>query len=267
MLNEFNGNLLKGKRGLITGIANNMSICWAIAKLAAQHGAELAFTYQGEVLEKRIKPLAAEINCDFVHPCDVSSEESIDDLFTALSNKWDNLDFIIHGIAFADRNELKGRYLDTSLENFKNSMHISCFSFNSLLKRAENLMSNGGSAITLTYHGAQKVMPNYNVMGIAKAALEASTKYLASDLGSKNIRVNAISAGPIKTLASSGIGDFKTILDIYKQSAPLKRNITQDDVAGMTLFLLSDLSKGVTGGIHYVDGGYNIMGLSENINN
>ena len=254
--------LLNGKKGLITGIANNLSISWAIAQIAKEHGADLAFTYQGEILEKRVIPLAEEIGCDFVSECDVSNEESMDKLFELVKQKWGKLDFLVHAIAFADRNELKGRYIDTTLPNFLNSMNISCYSLTALAKRAEPLMQDGGSIITLTYHGAQKVVPNYNVMGIAKAALEASVKYLASDMGMNNIRVNAISAGPIKTLASSGINDFKTMLAIHEATAPLHRNTSQQDVAGAALYLLSQLSAGVTGEIHYVDCGYNIIGTS-----
>jgi enoyl-[acyl-carrier protein] reductase I len=255
------GQLLKGKKGLITGIANNSSIAWSIAQIAKAHGAELALTYQGDVLEKRIMPLAAEIGCDTVLKCDVKDEHSIDQLFETLSQKWGRLDFIVHSIAFADKNELKGRYIDTSLENFLNSMHISCYSLTALAKRAEKLMTNGGSIITLTYHGAQKVVPYYNVMGLAKASLECSVRYLASDMG-PNVRVNAISAGPIRTLAASGIDNFKSMLKCHETTAPLKRNTTQQDVASSALYLLSNMSSGVTGEIHYVDCGYNIMGFN-----
>jgi enoyl-[acyl-carrier protein] reductase I len=244
--------LLSGKKGIITGVANNLSISWAIAQLAKEHGAEIALTYQGEILEKRVKPLAAEIGCD----------SSIDKLFETVRNKWGKIDFIIHGIAFADKNELRGRYLDTSLQNFLHSMNVSCYSLTALAKRAESLMTDGGSILTLTYYGAEKVIPCYNVMGLAKSALETSVKYLANDLGSSNIRVNAISAGPIRTLAASGIGDFKTMLKIHAETSPLKRNTTQQDVAGAALYLLSELASGVTGEIHYVDSGYNIMGMS-----
>ncbi len=255
------GQLLKGKRGLITGIANNMSIAWYIAQIAKAHGAELALTYQGEVLEKRIIPLSAELGCDKVIQCDVTDESSMDNLFTTLERDWGKLDFLVHSIAFADKNELRGRYIDTSLANFSNSMNISCYSLTALAKRAEPLMKDGGSIITLTYYGAEKVVPFYNVMGVAKAALECSVKYLACDMGPENIRVNAISAGPIRTLAASGIGDFKSMLKIHENTAPLKRNTTQSDVAGAALYLLSDLSKGVTGEIHYVDSGFNKMAL------
>ncbi len=250
--------LLDGKKGLITGIANNLSISWAIAQIAKENGASLAFTYQGEVLEKRVIPLAEEIGCDFVVPCDVTNEQSLDNLFEQISQKWGKLDFLVHSIAFSDRNELKGRYIDTTLANFLNSMNISCYSLTALARRAEPLMKNGGSIITLTYYGSQKVIPNYNVMGVAKAALESSVRYLADDMGTNNIRVNAISAGPIKTLASSGISDFKSMLSMHEANAPLHRNTSQRDVAGSALYLLSDLAAGVTGEIHYVDCGYNI---------
>ena len=255
--------LLKGKKGIITGVANNMSIAWAIAKIAKDHGAEIGLTYQGEVLEKRVIPLAKSIDCDFVHQCDVTNEESMDELFASIKEKWGQLDFMVHSIAFADRKELTGRYIDTSLENFLNSMNISCYSLTALTKRAQPLMEGGGSIITLTYYGAEKVIPGYNVMGLAKSALETSVKYLANDVGSSNIRVNAISAGPIKTLASSGIGDFRSMLKMHASTAPLKRNTTQQDVAGSALFLLSDLANGITGEIQYVDSGYNVMGMSK----
>jgi enoyl-[acyl-carrier protein] reductase I len=263
MENNLTGSLLKGKKGLIMGIANNMSIAWAIAQLAKAHGAELAFTYQGEVLEKRIMPLAAEVGCDTVIQCDVTNEASMDELFKTLEKKWGKIDFLVHSIAFADKNELTGRYIDTSMPNFINSMNVSCYSLTALAKRVEPLMLDGGSIIALTYHGAQKVVPYYNVMGVAKAALECSVRYLAADMGPNNIRVNAISAGPIRTLASSGIGDFKSMLKLHEATAPLKRNTTQQDVAGSAIYLLSALSAGVTGEIHYVDSGYSIMGMSK----
>jgi enoyl-[acyl-carrier protein] reductase I len=263
MDDHLTGNLLKGKKGLIMGIANNMSIAWAIAQLATAHGAELAFTYQGEVLEKRIMPLAAEVGCDTVIQCDVTNEESMDELFKTLEKKWGKIDFLVHSIAFADRNELTGRYIETSLPNFLNSMNVSCYSLTALAKRVEPLMTDGGSIIALTYHGAQKVVPYYNVMGVAKAALECSVRYLADDMGPNNIRVNAISAGPIRTLAASGIGDFKSMLKLHEATSPLKRNTTQQDVAGSAIYLLSGLSNGVTGEIHYVDSGYSIMGMSK----
>lgn len=255
--------LLQGKKGLITGIANNMSISWAIAQLAKKHGAGLWFTYQSEVLEKRVKPLAEEIGCNFVSELDVTNPKSISNLFDDIKEKWGSFDFLLHGMAFADKNELKGRYVDTSLENFHNSLHISCYSLLELSRSAEPLMHNGGSIVTLTYYGAEKVIPNYNVMGVSKAALEASVKYLANDMGENNIRVNAISAGPIKTLASSAIGDFSTMLKSHAATAPLKRNTTQEDVGGAAVYLFSNLSKGVTGEIHYVDCGYNIMGSNK----
>lgn len=256
------GSLLKGKRGLITGIANNSSIAWYIAQIAHAHGAELAFTYQGEILEKRIMPLAAEIGCDTVIKCDVTDEASVDSLFDQLEAKWGKLDFVVHAIAFADKNELRGRYIDTSLGNFLNSMNVSCYSLTALARKAERLMTDGGSILTLSYYGAEKVVPYYNVMGVAKAALECSVRYLANDMGPNKIRVNAISAGPIRTLAASGIGDFKTMLKLHENTAPLKRNTTQADVAGAALYLLSNLSDGVTGEIHYVDSGYNVMAMS-----
>lgn len=259
---QYLGPLLRGKKGLITGIANNMSIAWEIAKLAKVHGADLAFTYQGEVLEKRIMPLAEEIGCDTVLKCDVTDEASIENVFSLLKDKWGKLDFMVHSIAFADKNELKGRYIETSLANFSHAMHVSCYSLTSLARYAEPLMTDGGSIITLSYYGAQKVIPYYNVMGIAKAALEASVKYLAADMGPNNIRVNAISAGPIKTLASSAIGDFKSMLELHQTTAPMRRNTTQTDVAAAALYLLSNMSSGVTGEIHYVDNGYNVMGMN-----
>lgn len=255
--------LLKGKKGIITGVANNMSSAWAIAQIVKEHGGEICLTYQGEVLEKRVMPLAKSINCDFVHQCDVTDENSMNQLFQAVEKKWGGLDFIVHAIAFADRKELTGRYIDTSFENFLNSMNISCYSLTAFANRAEPLMKNGGSIITLSYYGAEKVIPGYNVMGLAKSALETSVKYLAHDMGPNNIRVNAISAGPIKTLASSGIGDFRSMLKLHEATSPLKRNTTQQDVAGSALFLLSDLASGITGEIQYVDSGYNIMGMSK----
>ncbi|MDC0865164.1 enoyl-ACP reductase [Rickettsiaceae bacterium] len=265
MTNSINPTkLLEGKKGIITGVANKLSISWAIAQIVKAHGADVALTYQGEVLEKRVFPLAEEIGCDFVQECDVTNEESVDKLFESVNKRWGKLDFILHGIAFADKDELRGRYIDTSLQNFLNSMNISCYSLTSLAKRAEPLMKDGGSILTLTYYGAEKVVPFYNVMGLAKSALETSVKYLAHDMGENNIRVNAISAGPIRTLAASGINDFKTMLNSHASTSPLRRNTTQQDVAGAALYLLSELSNGVTGEIHYVDSGYNIMGMSKN---
>ncbi len=253
--------LLQGKKGIITGVANNLSISWAIAQIVKEHGANVGLTYQGEPLKKRVTPLSEELGCDFVQECDVTNEESMDKLFKITETKWGQIDFVIHAIAFADKNELRGRYIDTSLQNFLNSMNISCYSLTALAKRAEPLMREGGSIVTLSYYGAKKVVPFYNVMGLAKSALETSVKYLAHDMGSNNIRVNAISPGPIKTLASSGIENFRIMLKTHLNTAPLKRNTTQQDVAGATLYLISDLANGVTGEIHYVDSGYNIMGM------
>jgi len=261
-MTDVSTKLLAGKKGIITGVANKLSISWAIAQLAKEHGAEIALTYQGEVLEKRVMPLAEEIGCDFVEECDVTDEASMDRLFETVSHKWGKIDFIVHGIAFADKDELRGRYIDTSLPNFLNSMNISCYSLTALAKRAEPLMKDGGSILTLSYYGAEKVIPYYNVMGLAKSALETSVKYLAHDMGPNDIRVNAISAGPIKTLAASGIGDFKSMLRMHENTSPLKRNTTQQDVAGSAVYLLSNLANGVTGEIHYVDSGYNIMGMT-----
>jgi len=255
------GNLLKGKKGLIMGLANDKSIAWGVAASAAAQGAELAFSYQGEALKKRVVPLAQELGSDFVIPCDVSDEVTIDQLFEEIEKKWGKLDFVVHAIAFSDKNELKGRYVDTSSENFNNTMNISCYSFTAIARRADKLMKNGGSLITMTYHGANRVMPHYNVMGVAKAALEASVKYLAVDLGRDNIRVNAISAGPIKTLAASGIGDFRHILKWNEYNSPLGRNTTIWDVGGGAVYLLSDLSSGTTGEVLYVDSGYHVVGM------
>jgi enoyl-[acyl-carrier protein] reductase I len=256
--------LLEGKKGLITGVANNYSIAYAIAKLAQEQGAEIALSYQGEALERRINSVAQELECNNVYKCDVSNEESTKDLFLEIKKDFGKIDFIVHAIAFSDREELSGRYIDTSLKNFLNTMNISCFSLTSMCKYAEPILNNGSSILALTYFGAQRVIPNYNVMGVAKAALECSVKYLANDLGENNIRVNAISAGPIKTLASSGIGGIRDMLKIHENTSPLKRNITQIDVANSSLYFLSNLSSVVTGEIHYVDSGYNIMGMSSN---
>lgn len=249
--------LMEGKRGLIMGVANDRSMAWGIAKACAEQGAELAFTYQGDALKKRVDPLASSLGSDFVEPCDVSSEESIDTMFEKLRAKWGTLDFLVHAIGYSDKNELKGRYIDTTMDNFLMTMNISAYSFVAVGQRAEKMMTNGGSMLTLSYYGAEKVVPHYNVMGVAKAALEASTRYMARDLGEKNIRVNTISAGPMKTLAASGVGDFRMLLKYNEKNAPLKRNITLDDVAGAGLYLLSDLSAGVTAETHYVDGGFN----------
>jgi len=253
--------LMAGKRGLIMGVANDRSIAWGIAKMAADHGAELAFTFQGEALEKRVRPLAESIGGSLVLPCDVTDAASMDAVFDEIGKSWGKLDFVVHAIAYSDKDELKGQYVDTSRENFLRSLDISCFSFTDVCKRASAMMPDGGSLLTLTYFGAERVMPHYNVMGVAKAALETSVRYLAVDLGGAGIRVNAISAGPIKTLAASGIGDFRYILKWNELNAPLKRNVTIDQVGGAGLYLLSDLGAGVTGEIHHVDSGYNVVGM------
>jgi len=253
--------LMAGKRGLIMGLANDKSIAWGIARALSDAGAELAFSYQGDALKKRVDPLAAQLGSEIVLPCDVSDEDSIDALFDALKEKWGKLDFVVHAIGFSDKNELRGRYVDTTRANFKLTMDISVYSFTAVMQRAEKLMTDGGSAITLTYYGAEQVMPHYNVMGVAKAALEASVKYLAEDLGKDNIRINAISAGPIKTLAASGIGDFRYIMKWNEYNSPLRRNVTIDDVGKSALYLLSDLSSGVTGENLHVDSGYHIVGM------
>jgi enoyl-[acyl-carrier protein] reductase I len=253
--------LMAGKRGLVMGVANDRSIAWGIARAAAGHGAELAFTFQGEALEKRVRPLAGSLGCDFVVPCDVTDVASMDATFAALTKRWGTLDFVVHAIAWADKDELKGKYVDTSRANFLRSLDISCYSFTDVCRRAAPLMPAGGSLLTLTYYGAERVMPHYNVMGVAKAALEASVRYLAVDLGGRNIRVNAVSAGPIKTLAASGIGDFRYILRWNELNSPLKRNVTIDQVGGAGVYLLSDLGAGVTGEVHHVDSGYNVVGM------
>ena len=253
--------LLSGKRGIVMGAANNRSIAWGIAKKAAEEGAELAFTYQGEALEKRVRPLAETVGSNIVLPCDVTDATSIDAVFAELERKWGRLDFLVHAIAYADKEELDGRYIDTSHDNFVKSMSISCYSFTAVAQRAEKLMTEGGSMITLSYYGAEKVIPHYNVMGVAKAALEASVKYLARDLGPKNIRVNSISAGPIKTLAASGIGDFRYILKWNELNSPMGRNVSIEEVGGAGVYFLSDLSSGVTGENHHVDAGYHVMGM------
>lgn len=259
-------DLLKGKKGIIAGVANNLSIAWPIAQFAKACGAEIVMTYPNDAILKRLAPLAAEIGVDLLFKCDVTDVNSMDEAFEQIGNKCGNIDFLVHAIAFADKDELKGRYIETSLDNFLNAMNISCYSLTAMAKRVEPLMKQGGSIITMTYHGAQKAIPYYNVMGVAKAALEASVRYLANDLGKDGIRVNAISAGPIRTLASSAIGDFKSMLNLHAATAPLKRNITQEDVAMSALYFLSHMSSGVTGEVHYVDGGYNIMGMSTNTN-
>ncbi len=253
--------LMAGKRGLIMGVANERSLAWGIARAAANQGAELAFSYQGDALQKRVTPLAESVQSDIILPCDVTDDASIESLFETIKTSWGKLDFLVHAIAFSDKDELKGRYLDTTAENFQSTLNISCFSFTSLCRHAAPLMSDGGSLLTLTYAGAERVMPHYNVMGVAKAALEASVRYLAADLGGDKIRVNAISAGPIKTLAASGIGDFRYILKWNELNAPLKRNVTIDEVGGAAVYLLSDLGAGVTGEIHHVDCGYHIVGM------
>jgi enoyl-[acyl-carrier protein] reductase I len=256
-----NKGLMAGKRGLIMGVANNRSIAWGISKACAAQGAELAFTYQGDALKKRVEPLAAELGSDIVVPCDVTDMASIDATFATLKEKWGSLDFVVHAIAFSDKDELTGRYVDTTADNFTKTMFISVYSFTAVAQRAEKLMTNGGSLLTLTYYGAEKWMPHYNVMGVAKAGLEASVRYMAADLGEKNIRVNAISAGPIKTLAASGIGDFRYILKWNEYNSPLRRTVTIDEVGDSGFYLLSDLSRGVTGEILHVDSGYHIVGM------
>ncbi|KEJ97893.1 Enoyl-[acyl-carrier-protein] reductase [NADH] [Pseudosulfitobacter pseudonitzschiae] len=253
--------LMKGKRGLIMGLANDKSIAWGIAKTLADAGAQLAFSYQGDALKKRVDPLAASLGSDIVLPCDVGDEASIDALFASLQETWGNLDFVVHAIGFSDKNELRGRYVDTSRANFAMSMDISVYSFTAVMQRAEKMMNPGSSAVTLTYYGAEKVMPHYNVMGVAKAALEASVQYLAEDLGKDGIRVNAISAGPIKTLAASGIGDFRYIMKWNEYNSPLRRNVTIEDVGKAALFLLSDLGSGTTGENLHVDAGYHVVGM------
>jgi enoyl-[acyl-carrier protein] reductase I len=253
--------LMAGKRGLIMGVANDRSIAWGIAKALAEHGADLAFTYQGEVFAKRVRPLAESLGSTLLMDCDVSDEASLDSVFQTLAAGWERIDFVVHAVAFSDPNELKGRYVDTSRANFLRSMDISCYSFTDVCRRAAPLMSRGGSLLTLSYLGAERVVPHYNVMGVAKAALEASVRYLAVDLGGQNIRVNAISAGPIKTLAASGIGDFRYILKWNQYNAPLKRNVGIEEVGGASVYLLSDLSTGVTGEVHHVDCGYHVVGM------
>jgi enoyl-[acyl-carrier protein] reductase I len=253
--------LMAGKRGLIMGVANDRSIAWGIAKACQGQGAELAFTYQGEALKKRVGPLAASIGSAIVLPCDVTDTASMDALFAELAAKWGRLDFLVHAIAYADKAELTGRYVDTSAGNFERTMNISCYSFTALAQRAEPLMTAGGSMLTLTYYGSEKVMPHYNVMGVAKAALETSVRYMAMDLGPKGIRVNSLSAGPIKTLAASGIGDFRYILKWNELNSPLRRNVTQEDVGKAGFYLLSDLASGVTGECHHVDCGYHVVGM------
>ncbi|MEO5612827.1 MAG: enoyl-ACP reductase FabI [Sphingomicrobium sp.] len=255
------GGLMKGKRGLIMGLANDRSLAWGIAKALGEQGAELAFSYQGESLEKRVRPLAEQLGSDLLIDCDVSSNVALDKAFAGLAKKWDKLDFLVHAIGFSDKNELRGKFVDTTLDNFLLTMNISVYSFVAVAQRARAMMDRGGSMLTLTYYGAEKVIPHYNVMGVAKAALETSVKYLAMDLGPEGIRVNAISAGPIKTLAASGIGDFRYIMKWNEYNSPLRRNVTIEDVGGAAMYLLSDLASGVTGEIHHVDAGYNVVGM------
>lgn len=254
-------HLMQGKRGLIMGLANDKSIAWGIARACADNGAELAFSYQGEALLKRVTPLAAQVGSDMVYPCDVGDPESLDALFAWLEEKWGRLDFVVHAIGFSDKSELRGRYVDTTADNFRMTMDISVYSFTAVVQRAEKLMSEGGSCLTMTYYGAEKVMPHYNVMGVAKAALESSVRYLAEDLGKDGIRVNAISAGTIKTLAASGIGDFRYIMKWNEYNSPLRRTVTQEEVGKAALYLLSDLGSATTGEILHVDAGYHVVGM------
>jgi enoyl-[acyl-carrier protein] reductase I len=257
------GPLMQGKRGLIMGVANDHSIAWGIARALHAHGARLAFTYQGEALAKRVKPLAAQVGTDLLLPCDVENVATVDAVFSELGRQWGGLDFLVHAIGFSDKNELKGRYADTTRDNFTRTMVISCFSFTEVAKRAAALMQPGGAMITLTYNGGERAMPNYNVMGVAKAALEASVRYLAVDFGHQNIRVNAISAGPIRTLAGAGINDARFMFAFQQQHSPLGRGVTLDELGGSALYLLSELSGGVTGEIHFVDCGYNVIAMPQ----
>ena len=253
--------IMAGKKGLIMGVANDRSIAWGIARTLNEHGAEMAFTYQGEALEKRVRPLAGSIGSTLVLPCDVTDEKSVEAVFATLKKEWGHLDFFVHAIGYSNKDELRGRYVDTSRENFLMTLDISCYSFTNLARHAAAMMKPGSAMLTMTYYGAERVMPHYNVMGVAKAALEASVRYIAEDLGKVNIRVNSISAGPMKTLAASGIGDFRYILKWNEYNAPLRRNITQDDIGGAALYLLSHLSSGVTGETHHVDCGYHVVGM------
>ena len=255
------GDLMKGRRGLIMGLANDRSLAWGIAKSLADQGAELAFSYQGESLEKRVRPLAEQLGSDLLVDCDVSSMEALDAAFAKLGERWDKLDFLVHAIGFSDKNELRGKFVDTTRDNFLMTMNISVYSFVAVAQRARAMMERGGAMLTLTYYGAEKVIPHYNVMGVAKAALEASVRYMAMDLGPEGIRVNAVSAGPIKTLAASGIGDFRYIMKWNEYNSPLRRNVTIEDVGGAALYLLSDLASGVTGEVHHVDAGYHVVGM------
>ncbi|MDB6179429.1 enoyl-ACP reductase FabI [Paracoccus sp. Z330] len=261
MSSEQKTGLMAGKRGLIMGLANDKSIAWGIAQALAAEGAELAFSYQGDALRKRVEPLAAKLGSDFVLPCDVSDEASIDGLFAQIGERWEKIDFLVHAIGFSDKEQLRGRYADTTRDNFLMTMDISVFSFTAVARRAAAMMPEGGSLLTLTYYGAERVMPHYNVMGVAKSALEASVRYLAEDFGKDNIRVNAISAGPIKTLAASGIGDFRYIMKWNELNSPLRRNVTTEDVGNSALYLLSRLGAGVTGETHHVDAGYHVVGM------
>ncbi|MGW8207174.1 MAG: enoyl-ACP reductase FabI [Hyphomicrobiaceae bacterium] len=255
--------LMQGKRGLIMGLANDKSLAWGIAKKLHEHGAEMAFAYQGEALEKRVRPLAESLGSDFLIDCDVSEMDALDAAFETLAAKWPKIDFVVHAIGFSDKNQLRGRYYDTTLDNFLMTMNISAYSFVAVTRRAMAMMPDGGSILTLTYYGSEKVVPHYNVMGVAKAALETSVKYLANDCGPQNVRVNAISAGPIQTLAARGIGDFNYILKWNELNSPMRRNVTIDDVGGGALYLLSDLASGVTGEIHHIDAGYNTVGMKQ----
>ena len=263
MSGQVTQGLMAGKRGLIMGLANDRSLAWGIAKALAEQGAELAFSYQGEALQKRVAPLASQLGSDFLIDCDVADMAALDRTFADLKARWETIDFLVHAIGFSDKNELRGKYVDTSLDNFLMTMNISAYSLVAVANRARPMMPNGGSILTLTYYGAEKVVPHYNVMGVAKAALETSVKYLANDLGPENIRVNAISAGPIKTLAASGIGDFRYILKWNELNSPLRRNVTIEDVGGAGLYMLSDLASGVTGEVHHVDAGYHLVGMKQ----
>jgi len=255
--------LMEGKRGLIMGLANDKSLAWGIARKLREHGAEMAFSYQGEALAKRVVPLAEQLGSDFTFDCDVSDMAALDGAFETLKQRWDTIDFVVHAIGFSDKSQLRGKFYDTTLDNFQLTMNVSAYSLVAVAQRARAMMPNGGSILTLTYYGAEKVVPHYNVMGVAKAALETSVRYLANDLGPENIRVNAISAGPIQTLAARGIGDFNYILKWNQLNSPLRRNVTIEDVGGAGLYMLSDLASGVTGEIHYVDGGYNVIGMKQ----
>ncbi|MBV7256412.1 enoyl-ACP reductase FabI [Pacificimonas sp. WHA3] len=256
-------DLMRGKRGLVMGLANDRSLAWGIAKALHANGAEMAFSYQGEALKKRVGPLAEKVGSDFLIECDVSSMDALDDAFAKLKDRWDTIDFLVHAVGFSDKNELRGKYADTTLDNFLNTMNISVYSFTACAQRAAAMMPDGGSLLTLSYYGAEKVVPHYNVMGVAKSALETSVKYLANDFGPSGIRVNAISAGPIKTLAASGIGDFRYILKWNEYNSPLRRNVTIEDVGGAGLYLLSSLASGVTGETHHVDAGYHTVGMKQ----